>query len=409
MIVPRTRRVALRIYQATSGLLVLALCALLLFPSPYMVWGFAGALAFFLLGWLAQEKPFPASPGNRFLLIFLVMVGVGLAISSVPSSGIRTAGQVVAGVTLFYWLGNRIDSIPRLRESAALLVGFGVLLTLAAPLTVSFPSFKVFELPAQYAHLWPKISKVTNPNVLAGGLAPIVPFAIALAMSNWRGLRILGALGLSALVLMLLQLQSRGALVALSAGLALYLTLHRRWALPLIPLALLLGLYVNAFTGASSQLGFLVGNSAAQIPASMSGRETIWLDALHLIASSPLWGIGLGAWSHVVSLQPGNTLSGPSLDHAHNLLLQVALDTGIPGLAAFLALFALALYSAWHAYSARFQVPLAIAVICGLVTIIIHGMLDSVTWGTVSSIIFWFLFALAFALGVRSQESEPDL
>jgi putative inorganic carbon (HCO3(-)) transporter len=72
--------------------------------------------------------------------------------------------------------------------------------------------------------------------------------------------------------------------------------------------------------------------------------------------------------------------------HAHNLLLQVAFDLGLPGLTAFLALLGLVLWCAWDAARCYWQAgerALAALSWAGLASgtaLLVHGVVDATTW-----------------------------
>ena len=89
----------------------------------------------------------------------------------------------------------------------------------------------------------------------------------------------------------------------------------------------------------------------------MGTRVEIWSRALIMITAFPLTGVGLNAFRSLVPLTVPLQEVSPALDiaHAHNvaeqqhMLLQTALDVGILGLCAYLAMLAVRGESpAWH-------------------------------------------------------------
>ena len=237
------------IYRNTNWLLI-PIVLLLLFPSPWMSIGFGADLGLYFSRWIAKGNPFPVSSSNLPILILLVMMAVGLVLSPAPDLAVLTAAQVIASVTIFFTLIDRIHSAYSLWRSAALLVFLGLLLALAAPLTVKWASDKLFDFPAFYDQPWPRLAKVTNPNILGGALALIAPIVFALIRQERRAWRILGVVALIPILLVLILLQSRGALFALAVGLGVWVSLYRRWLLPLLPILLLSVFYLNnAFGG----------------------------------------------------------------------------------------------------------------------------------------------------------------
>ena len=118
-----------------------------------------------------------------------------------------------------------------------------------------------------------------------------------------------------------------------------------------------------------------------------------------------------------------------SVEHAHNLFLQVGVDMGLPGLVAYLAIIV-----GTFAMAARFlrrrpwrrplpdesdssstlrrqslQWALAAGIVAALVAMLVHGLLDAVTWGTKLAFIPWLLFALAANLRLGSMRRRRKL
>ena len=385
--------------------LAVPICLLLLFPSPWMVVGFVSAIVLWFIRWIATGSPVPISHANASVLVFLVMVTIGFATSRAPDIAVIVAGQTVASLTVFFVLLDHIHVSGDLWQIAAGLVLLGIFLAFVAPFTVTWDPNKLFGLAGFYNQTWPHIPKDTNPNILAGALAPIVPISLAMLVRNEYRLRTLGAVALAPILVMLALLQSRGALFALAVGIALWVTLYRRWVLPLLLIGLLAFLIINDAMGGPTLAQLLYGDINTPTALSTNSfvqRQDLWVQSLFLIRQHPLFGIGLGAYTQVApSAWPYSAAHpGPVQNHTHNLFLQIALDTGVIGLAAFVVLLFYAFRSAWRASSRGINADLAIGVLAGLTVIVVHGMGDVIVWGTSkSSMVLWVLFALAIKLG----------
>jgi putative inorganic carbon (HCO3(-)) transporter len=184
---------------------------------------------------------------------------------------------------------------------------------------------------------------------------------------------------------------------------------------------------------------------------SLAGRQEVWSRAIYMIQDFSYTGIGLGTFDLVQPLLYPFFLSAGLAHHAHNLFLQVAVDLGLPGLIAYLALLLGSFYSTWsvwqqaHAPSrqrfAAAQQPAAInhqppapcspvraaspaqagtngpsgrdglllATSLGLLgsqtVLVLHGLLDAAAWGNKLAFIPWFILGLA----VASQRVEGYL
>lgn len=393
-----------RIVSEQAHWLALPIALLLLFPSSWMWLGFLAAPVLWLARWRARGAPFPALGVNLPLVIFLTMVALGLVITPAPDLAIATVGQLIAGVTIFFALTDYLNEPKRIWVVASALVMLGVAFALIAPFTVSWSANKLFGLPAFYEAWWPHLREETNPNILAGALAPIVPLALALVVQGERRRQILGAIALAPILLILILLQSRGAVFGLAMGLVVWLALYNRWVLPFVPLGLLAILAINHAMGAVSLANLFYGETNAGSPGTLLQRQDLWLQSLFLIRQSPVFGIGLSGYPRVAPITWPHSPAQPggSPNHAHNLFLQIALDTGVVGLAAFTAILWLALRSVWTARLVQTQRHLAIALFASLSVLMVHGLGDVIVWGTAkSSIVMWVVLAMAFRIPIE--------
>lgn len=394
--------------------LVIPVALLLLFPSAWMSVGFAACLALYGCRWIATGSPVPVSQANPAILTLLGMTAIGFVHSTAPDLAIVTAGQVVASVTVFFVVLERIQTREDLWRLAAVVVVIGLLIALATPFTVRWPSDKLFALPALLFQEWPKFDKVSNSNILGGALALSVPLAVSLVMQDRRALRILGAISLFPLLMVLVLLQSRGAWFGLALGLCAWAALYRRWLLPLIPLGLIAAFGINSWMGGPPPAQFVYGPVANPRIGTFIERQDMWVQSLYLIRANPVWGIGLGAYPRVAPYAWPYSPANPSQvqNHTHNLFLQVALDTGVLGSAAFIVLVVLAAAQAWKAYRGGLERSLAIGILASLVVLVVHGFGDVVVWGTSKpSVIWWMLLALALGLnrvGALAIEREDE-
>jgi len=135
------------------------------------------------------------------------------------------------------------------------------------------------------------------------------------------------------------------------------------------------------------------------------GREEIWGRAVYMIRDFPLTGVGAGLYSDTADqLYPFLPFGREGASHAHNLFLQVAVDFGIPGLVAWLAVFWLAFVAGWRLYrggglrGSAWQTALGAGLLAVQAALAVHGLLDAVTWGMVRSApLVWGLWGMAAA------------
>lgn len=403
---PMPRRLAARAYRFALpfvGLIV----ALLIFPGPLTPLGMVGVLLLLALRWLAFGSPLPKTRLNPLLLVFLVMFAFGLAISPAPDTAWSVASHTLAGILIFVTILDRANNTATLTASIGVVVLVGALFAFGAPFGAKWSGaegFDLRELTARYVSL---LARPSNVNNVAGTLEAAVPLALALIAANQKPWRLVGTLALAPLLVMLLLLQSRGAWLGVLMGLVVYVTLYRRWVLPLVPIVLLAALWLNNTIGDPVPTRALEGDPNQVV--TLADRTAIWQDAVRLLVRSPLTGIGVNGFSVYGAPILGNGSSEYELhgSHAHNLFLQITLDTGIIGGAAFLGMLALAFWCAWqvYRYAESGSVPraLAIGVLAAFVVITTHGMFDTIFWGFKGGIFLWAVPALALALGKQED------
>ncbi|MFO7537573.1 MAG: O-antigen ligase family protein, partial [Chloroflexota bacterium] len=83
------------------------------------------------------------------------------------------------------------------------------------------------------------------------------------------------------------------------------------------------------------------------------------------------------------------------ISHAHNIYLQMAVDIGLVGLIAYLAIIMIALGTLWRvARQDRDLRPIALGLGAGLVAYLIFGLTDAVPLGAKPALLFWYMLGL---------------
>ena len=149
-------------------------------------------------------------------------------------------------------------------------------------------------------------------------------------------------------------------------------------------------------------LGWMWWSPANTLRALGFGRLTAWSIAIEAIREHPISGVGLGAFR---GLAPALQVNVPEpilpLPHAHNVFLQAALDVGLPGLAAYLALLGAATYMTWQVLrhdEDREERALCLGLWAGLVAIHVFGLVDAIALGAKVGIFLWWNLGVIAAL-----------
>ncbi len=257
----------------------------------------------------------------------------------------------------------------------------------------------------------------THPNLLAATILLALPQLLAFSWralwlkSNWQA-GITNCLSIG-LVLLLIGTQSRGGWIA---GLIALISVPILMYLP----RLMRNIYtrrivlVSCIGVALATCAILILNKETlliywqQPPTkthfgsfqTLEYRKEIWPWAVTAINDFPFTGVGLGAFRVMVHrLYPIAIPATQDIAHAHNQFLQVALDVGLPGLIAYLALLILAVKMVWFVmqHSEEWK-PIAVGILASFIGLHVFGLADALALGAKPGLLFWMWYGILIAI-----------
>lgn len=430
---------SIEILLAIEPVWVLLLIPSLILPEYFWEeWAYPWAIVLLFLFWpirLVQTKRIaPPSPINLPITLLLLWAIVGTFFSPFPEQSILALGNLASGVALYFAVVNAklLQKYPLI---VALVLGsMGLLLAAIGPaILVNIPN-KLFTFDPEFIRSKPidifGTGETINSNILAGNLLLAIPLTAALAIYwKWGSHRLMWRASKSLLftVAVLLMMgtlilsQSRGSYMAIIVALVTLFTLRWRWTLLLVAVVVVSAISVTSWNDLQL-LAEAIGSDGSI--TSLSGRTDIWVGSFFAILNYPLWGVGFGAFDKIMPqlLQQLTVFDKGTIPHAHNLLLQVGLDLGMPGLFFYLWLWVATFVASiqainfWHSshheeiemdylrlnYRLRRSLVLRIAlsegVLATLLALFLHGIVDVTIWGTKLSPFSWLLFSLASLL-----------
>jgi putative inorganic carbon (HCO3(-)) transporter len=275
---------------------------------------------------------------------------------------------------------------------------FEKLAPFAAPLTGLLPAVSLGLAGLEKGHV--------NPNALAASALLIAPLgASVLLLRSRHAFDRLALLPLAGVVLVtgLLVLtvsQSR------SGWLAVWLTLvalfvrglrSRAWRLALGAAVVAPVLVAGASVFLLDRETFLL--HADKVWSTVHLRGLIMLSGLDRLRESPWLGIGLNQFRSVYALPL--PVASTSVGHAHNMLLQVALDIGVFGLVAYVCILGFLLARAVRIASGPPTLASAAAVgaALSLVAVTAFGLADAVALGAKIGLFQWAAGGLILGAG----------
>ena len=469
----------------------LALAApFLLFPSPSRSLALFAVPALWLVAWLAGREPLPRTPLNTALLLMFFMVLVSLWATYDIGYSLPKISGMVLGIGVFFAVAREAGHPRGWILSLLAFLGIGLGIAALGVIGTSWASSKITFLEPIIARLprfiqgWQGAETGLHPNEVAGALIWVLPLMITISaalfflpryqhrpafgagknedaraqrkdwrekMRGWRlvGVTILCLAATFFVAAVFLLSQSRGGYVglALTLPVLILIALPPRWRWYSLALLALLAIVLGVLLASRGEAvrAWLTGSDLASDPAlslnTLEGRLEIWSRAIYGIQDFPFTGMGMNTFRKVVSaLYPLFTIS-PEFDiaHAHNEFLQAALDLGIPGLAAFLALYIGAFWMLADVWKAARLLPLntghcllitakspkgdycsLITDHCSLITRsltlglgggllahLLYGLTDAVALGAKPGVLFWMLLGLIAGLysQVRSNRA----
>jgi putative inorganic carbon (HCO3(-)) transporter len=411
---------ATRFLAALELPIVIAIAPALLFPTPTRML----VLAVVPMLWAANRAVgrglVPSTPLNAAIWLLLGMVGVSLL--------------ATFDVLLFWALARWLTTPARLQLSVAAFVLAGAALALVGLIgTEASYKFPVLSMIAPHLPLrirgLPGAEDGFNPNAVAGCLVLIVPLQVGLLAGGgnrwWRSSRAamrapmcvvtiqVGLLLLTAGAVLLMQ--SRGAWVGLIVASLAALLWRRRTRIPGV--VLVAATIVGAVAlGPGWLANVVITRSGSGAAGTAAARVELWARGIYGIEDFPFTGMGMNTFRKVMPVMypPFLVPADADIAHAHNHLLQAALDLGIPGLVAYVALWLLAavlLVVVYRRSPAQIHRTLAASLGAGLIAHFTFGMTDAIPLGAKIGALFWVTLALVVGLhrvSATSASPTPD-
>jgi len=409
-----------RRWTLIASVILIAVAPLFLFPGGWRTL----ALVILPLIWLGNRIAtghfIPATPYDVVLLVLLVMVLISLYATYDVAVSLPKITGVLFGVGLMYSMVGFATTWKRLRwTTLGLLMAIVIFTAFVLIGTAWGHKVPVLQqigvaLPALVRGL-PGAADGFHPAEVAGTLTWIVFLPIVALMAMWsswsKPRKVFAAFMLitllAALVLALVLAQSRSGWIGAAAGSVASLLLVSRRSrvfLAVGAVAVVAGFIVLR---PSAVVEGSLGNPPPELEAvftpNLDSRLEIWSRAIYGIQDFPLTGMGLGTFRYVVPVLYPLFLVPPEVDiaHAHNEVLQAGLDLGIPGLIAFSALQALAIFLAYTMFRSdapAFTRWMALGALAGLVAHAVFGLTDTVALGAKPGVFFWALLGLVAAM-----------
>jgi O-antigen ligase len=363
---------------------------------------FVSALVFWLVKMaIARDFRIKMPRLGWFLLAWL---GATLLSTFNSECGLKGVSDVLMYVSFFFLIVNVVDSERRIIQLFwAVVIGIGI---------------------GDVTGLWKTISEAVRMHtemdrlyiLSLGAVAPYLVMVLSLMMGlayhvrwdkgEWFFIGLVALLSIVALILT----YTRSMWIVLLLVIIIFVFLEKSWWPAIAAAVLIAGLGLGLATSS------VIRDRAFELTklqhdASLESRFGVWKGALVMAQDRPL--LGVGSKCFMASRVKYQLPVGPDdLRQAHNQLLNVGAETGIIGLAAFLA---------WIGYYTGFLFKIGwerksslakalwFSAIGSLVTIVLHGMIDA-SFGSELALLFMLIAGcLIVAQDIGSTREEREI
>lgn len=439
-------------------LILLLFLPVFLFLSHEQSWFLLLIPLLWLINFFAGRKVLVVTPLNGILLLFAVQILISLYATYDMAVSFTKIAVLVYSLALFFAL------VKFTRKKKAIFIS--TLLFSLAGLGIAILSFfgtnwatskistfnPIYEVMPKLGNLLPGLDAGFHPNEVAGALVWILP--IWLIISGWLLIRpktirsqaniwlhlflvliAISATGVVFVVTFLTQSRSAYLGVILSLIAMLFFVFQKKWRWIFLTAILVSSGLVWYFNGIPLLLNWL-GNQFPETTLSvnafsfdtLNGRIKIWSRALIAIQDFSFTGMGMNTFRYLVHrLYPLAPLvegvTPRDLGHAHNEVLQSALDLGIPGMIAFIALNMTAFWMsittiltlqkprhrplpADEKFRRELFLIISIGLLGGLLGHFIYGITDAISLGAKPGFLFWMVLGLI--TGIYSRSARRD-
>jgi putative inorganic carbon (HCO3(-)) transporter len=399
----------------------LAISPVLLFPTPGRLVVLLVVPVLLSAAAISTGRAIPRTPMNVALYVLLMMVAVSLFVTIDVGVSLGKVCGVILGVLLFWAIVRWVTNADRLQFATLVYVLAGIGLAAAGLFGANWDN-KFAVVGAITSHIPTAIRGVPgaevgfNTNAVGGCLILFIPVQVGLlslgtfgvfpgARRSWSSAAflIVQVLLLAVTAGTLVLTESRTSWVALLFAVGVFLLWHSRWSRLFVAATTTAILAWIAVVGFNSAYDFVISRSGPALVSTFDLRMKLWPLGVEGIHDRPLTGFGMNVFRKIMLTRyPGfPALPGEEPAHVHNHLLQAALDLGLPGLVAYLALWIVAgvlLVEVYRRSSSRTYRSIASGLGVGLIAHFVFGMADVIPLGAKVGVLFWLTLALVVSL-----------
>ena len=342
----------------------------------------------------------PATPLNKPIIFFLTVCVLSASSSAFWQESLSNFLTKTLEWFIVYFL-----VIEAFTARKHIYILFGIfLLTLGATVLDSLIQYYLTNKDIFLGHMIEPGTRATagfkTPNSLGAYFTVAAPLVMACIFRRSERLRyrLLFVLLFLSVIWSLAVTFSRGAWLAIFLGIMFFVLLcgfHRRRSEFYFVFTVLL-----MFVGFLLSFGFILTNDLGISSLRYSTaywRLQVWEDALKMIQDSPLLGHGINTFMMIFEAYRSDPGNNPT--YAHNSYLQLAAETGVVGLIAFLWIFVklfrwcLSSLAVYGTKNDTLIIP-ALGLLSGIFAFLLQSFVDNHFYSLQLSVYLWFLVGI---------------
>jgi len=288
------------------------------------------------------------------------------------------------------------------------------LITAGSTVLDSLVQFYITHKDIFFGHILQQGARVTasfrTPNGLGSYLTILIPllgaFCLSREVTKLRrvGCAVLLALSIWSVILTF----SRGSWVGIGCGIIFLVVLQgkgniRKFIAGFTILVILCSISVLAYQKFSG-VKVLERNS-------QGWRMEVWQRSIQMIKDRPLVGHGINTYMNIFQQYRWSTQIEPT--YAHNCYLQLAVETGVLGLAAFLYLLSCFFKELLRGIDCKTPRqegrPILVGLVCGIMAFLVHSFFDTSFYSLKLSVYLWIMIGIAVASLKTQMPLAPEL
>lgn len=346
---------------------------------------------------LDENFKFTRTPLNAFILVFVLIYLLSGVISLDMNSSIKIAMLVTSFMLFYFVIVNSITNKKSLKIMLNIFVIVGGLVSLLGVYQYLFAgSFasSSFVDKEMFEDIKTRVNGTfDNPNVLGEYLLFVIPIIGSLFFGEKGVLKKIFYAGLGGVTVICLALTySRGCYLGILLAFAVFLLLiNLKWIIAFLVTLMI----APTFLPASILNRFSsIGNMA---DSSTSYRVSIWKGAIDMIKDYWYRPIGQGTTAFN-SIYPLYSYSGVGAQHAHNLFLQLLIETGIIGIVSFVSIlykFFQNILCGLRKAKDTFYKYCFMGFASGMIGFLLQSIFDNTWYNNKVILIFWIFIALS--------------